>query len=239
MDNSELIGEKIGKRIRYYRRKSHMSLQRLADSIYKSVSTLSKYENGQIVLDVVALYDIAHALHLPVEQLLYHEEITTPPSEEDNGIPAFFQGVSRLYVYFFDGRSRKLVRGVCDLGGKVSPKTYHASIYLNIDSYEYYKNCENTYYGVLKHFDALSTFELVNRDTDMDKYVIHIPASYLNSPTKWALDLSISCRPIMPIAGKTLFSKRIQDETKEFKQSLLFGKDDFKQIRSLNFLSVV
>lgn len=215
-----------------------MSLQQLADSIFKSVSTLSKYENGQIMLDVVALYDIAHAFHLPVEDLLYHEEVAPPP-EKDSVIPAFFQNVSRLYVYFFDGRSHQLVRGVCDIMDKMSSKTYRANMYLNIESYEYYQNCENTYHGFVKHFDALSTFELVNRDTDMDKYVIHIPASYLNSPTKWALDLSISCRPIMPIAGKTLFSKKIQEETKEFKQSLLFGKEDFKRIRSLNFLSVV
>lgn len=122
---------------------------------------------------------------------------------------------------------------------KVSPQTYKVNMYVNIDSYEYYQNCENTYHGILKHFDALSTLELVNRDTDMDKYIIHIPASYINSPTKWALDLSISCRPIMPIAGKTLFSKEVQDETKEFIQSLLFNKEDYKRLRNLNFLSII
>lgn len=233
------ISQTLGKRIRYYRKQKHMSLQQLADTICKSVSTLSKYESGQIVLDIVTLYDIAHAFRLPVEQLLYHEEIYPPPTEKDGFIPAFFQDVSRLYLYFFDGRSHELVRGVCDIAEKVAPQTYTANMYVNIDSYEYYQNCENTYHGVLKHFDALSTMELVNRDTDMDKYIIHIPASYLNSPTKWALDLSISCRPIMPIAGKTLFAKDIQEETKEFIQALLFGKEDCKQLWSLNFLSIV
>lgn len=230
----------LGKRIRYYRKQKHMSLRQLADIICKSVSTLSKYESGQIVLDITTLYDIAHAFHLPVEQLLYHEEIFMSPTEKDSYIPAFFHDVTRLYLYFFDGRSHELVRGVCDISEKVSPQTYKVNMYVNIDSYEYYQNCENTYHGILKHFDALSTLELVNRDTDMDKYIIHIPASYINSPTKWALDLSISCRPIMPIAGKTLFSKEVQDETKEFIQSLLFfNKEDYKRLRNLNFLSII
>ena len=87
----------LGKRIRYYRKQKHMSLRQLADIICKSVSTLSKYESGQIVLDITTLYDIAHAFHLPVEQLLYHEEIFMSPTEKDSYIPAFFHDVTRLY----------------------------------------------------------------------------------------------------------------------------------------------
>ena len=211
----------------------------MADSICKSVSTVSKYESGQISMDILTLYDMAHAFHIPVEELIYHDEKPVTPLTEDNKIPAFFSGVNRLYIYFFDGRSKQLIRGVCDIFDETAPQTYKINVYVNIDNYEYYQNCENTYYGVLKHYDALSTMELRNRDTDMDKYIIHIPASYLNSPIKWALDLSISCRPIMPISSKVLIAKNIQEETEEFIESLYFNKEDIKRLKQLNLLSII
>lgn len=38
---------------------------------------------------------------------------------------------------------------------------------------------------------------------------------------------------------KNIISKEVQDETKEFIQSLLFNKEDYKRLRNLNFLSII
>ena len=48
-----------------------MTLEELASRIYKSKATLSKYEKGQIVVDIETLYSIAEALEIRVEHLLY------------------------------------------------------------------------------------------------------------------------------------------------------------------------
>ena len=42
----------------------------LAAAVGKSKATVSKYEKGEITVDVVALYDLADALRVHVEQLL-------------------------------------------------------------------------------------------------------------------------------------------------------------------------
>ena len=49
MDN---INKHVGSKIRLYRKANKMTLQQLADAIYKSRATVSKYENGEIVIDV-------------------------------------------------------------------------------------------------------------------------------------------------------------------------------------------
>ena len=84
------VTSEIGAKIKYFRKSKHFSLQEMADLLYKSKSTLSKYENGQISIDIETLYAIAKVLGVHVEQLLYSE-----PMQQDNKalytVPAFFR----------------------------------------------------------------------------------------------------------------------------------------------------
>lgn len=84
-----MISKEVGKRIQTFRKARHMTLEDLSGKIYKSKSTISKYEKGEIALDIETLYEIAKALHIYLEQLLYTVE---PPfeNEEVYHVPAFF-----------------------------------------------------------------------------------------------------------------------------------------------------
>ena len=85
------IAYEIGLKIRYYRKKKGMTVEQLAAAVCKSKSNISKYESGQIVVDILSLYDIARALDVKVTQLLY-----LPPSgyagAPSGSVPAFFAG---------------------------------------------------------------------------------------------------------------------------------------------------
>lgn len=65
------ISIEVGKRIRAFRKKRSMTLEDLSLIICKGKSTISKYENGEISIDIETMYDIANALHIHVGQLLY------------------------------------------------------------------------------------------------------------------------------------------------------------------------
>ena len=56
------VNQHIGGRIRMYRKTRGMTLQQLADLIHKSRASVSKYENGEITLDVETLSEIADVL---------------------------------------------------------------------------------------------------------------------------------------------------------------------------------
>ena len=60
------ISREIGHRIRNFRKSRHMTLDELAEIVCKNKSTLSKYENGEIVLDIETIYEIARALGIHV-----------------------------------------------------------------------------------------------------------------------------------------------------------------------------
>ena len=67
----ENITREVGSRIRYARKSRGMSMDELAQAIYKTRSAISKYENGQISVDIATLYDIANALKVSIYDLLY------------------------------------------------------------------------------------------------------------------------------------------------------------------------
>lgn len=161
-----------------------MKIVELAALLHKTGATVSKYESGQIAMDVVTLYEVAAALGVPPEKLLYCAPLPVEDLMADS-VPAFFRGVDRLYMYYFDGRNNSLVRSVIDIRAKTGANAYDIALYMNFQDYQQYRNCENTYLGTLSHYDALSNIVTHNQDTEMDVYLLCLPASYLNAGTKW------------------------------------------------------
>ena len=232
------IAKEIGGKIRHYRKMKQMTVEQLAAAICKSKSCVSKYESGQITIDVVTLYEIAQTLDVKVTQLL-HLPLTAQPGAPSGSVPAFFVGLSHLYMYYYDGRKNCINRCVMDIFSEVKPGVYQVQVYMNVDDYSHYQRCENLYDGILTHYDALSTLMMKNQSMEMDHYQMGIPSPYMNAPTKWALAFGISSRPLMPTSTKVLLSKTVQKETLEFENGLRLSKEDIRLMKQYNMLTVL
>lgn len=232
------ISAEIGKRIRNSRKMRKLTLAQLAQNICKSQSTVSKYETGEIAVDIETLYNIADALHIHVEQLLFCRQNDRAFSSPNGNLPAFFSGISQFYSYVFDGRKNHLIRCVFDVLSRAEDNRYKMMMYMNFNEYETYQNCENTYWGYMEHFDALTNIILTNQDTPMEKASVQILASYLDSETKWGLFNGFSSRPMMPIATKMLFSKERLKEDDTLLRQLKVSKEDIRLLKLYNMLSV-
>lgn len=232
------ITKEVGKKIRTFRKSKGMTIQQLADLIHKSKATVAKYENGDIAIEIETLYEIAVALNIHVEQLLY-----IPPQNSDslsNSIPStFFQNSSRFYSYFYDGRSNHLVKCVMDILARTDAASYKAMLYMNVKDYEEYQNCENTYYGYIEHYDVLTSIILKNQATPVEQITINILASFLDSDRKWGLMSGVSFRPFMPIALKMLFSKKPLEENQALIHELKISKEDIRLMKLYNMMSIV
>ena len=232
------VSVEVGKQIRLIRKKRGMTLEGLASSINKTIATVSKYEKGEIVIDIETLYEISGALNVSPEQLLYHPP-SFVPARDEYGIPNFFNGVSQFYSYIFDGRSGSIVPCVFDILTEEDNDTYRVMMYMNYKDYERYQECENTYSGYIKHFDAMTYISLINRDTPMEEASVQILASYLDADTKWGLFNGFSSRPMMPVAIKMLFSKNMLEQNDELIKQLKVSKADIQMLKLYNMLSVM
>ena len=233
-----IVSLEIGKQIRAIRKKRRMTLSDLSKLINKNIATISKYEKGEIIIDIETLYEISSALNVTVEEILYQ-----PPAiamkEKTSGIPNFFNGVSQFYSYLYDGRSSRLIRCVFDIVSEKEQDKYKIMMYMNFKDYETYKQCENTYFGYIKHYDAMTYISLTNKDTPMEQASVQILASYLDSEAKWGLFNGFSSRPMMPIAIKMLFSKNKLEEEKELIKKLKVSKDDIRMLKLYNMFSAM
>ena len=231
------VNIQIGKRIRIFRKARNMTIKELAYIINKSKSTVSKYEKGEISIDIETLYEIVDAINIHIEQLLYrpvNKNIDSMGSSE----PAFFNGVLQFYSYLFDGRSNQLIRCVFDILSKREDNRCKIMMYMNYKDFKNYQKCENTYWGYIEHYDAMTNISLTNQDTPMEKASVQILASYLASDTKWGLFNGFSSRPMMPIAIKMLLSKNRLKEDEELIRQLKVSKDDIRLLKLYNMMSV-
>ncbi|HEY4543455.1 MAG TPA: helix-turn-helix transcriptional regulator, partial [Tissierellaceae bacterium] len=105
--------EYVGKRIKGFRKMRNLTLSELGSLINKTESTISKYESGNIIVDLETLYDISDALKVPIDQLIYIPNNQINPNEEY--IPTFFQDIDIIYSYYYDGRSDELIRCVMEI----------------------------------------------------------------------------------------------------------------------------
>ncbi len=233
----ENITEKIGDKIRHYRKLRNMTLQDMAEEIHKSKSVLSKYEKGQISVDIMTLYDIAKVLHIQVEELLYKEPLPEDAHSVED-VPTFFKGINRFYVYYFDGRNLTVNESVVDVFDRDESGDHKIRMYMNILNYDHYQNSENTYIGYLKHYDSISSLALQNRDTPMEKLFINILAPFVDTSEKWGLFYGISARPLMPVALKVLITKKPLEESKELIQKLKISKEDYRLMHLYNMFTV-
>jgi hypothetical protein len=214
-----------------------MTIQELADQIYKSKATVSKYEKGEIVMDIVTLCNVAKTLKVNIDQLLCSED-SHADIQIDSKKPTFFRGSSQFYAYAYDGRTNKLISCVIDVLSKTEENRYKTMLYMNIDSYENYQKCENTYRGYIEHYDALTNIILRNQATPMEQFTINMLASFMDSPTKWGLACGISSRPLMPIAVKMLISKEPLKEDQCLIDQLTISKDDIRLMKLYNMLAI-
>ena len=92
----------VGQKIRLYRKMKGLTIEVFAGMIHKSKATVSKYENGDISIDIETLFVIAQALEIPVNQLIDYTKEEAPA--EGEGTVNHQLTKSRYNMYIYDGR---------------------------------------------------------------------------------------------------------------------------------------
>lgn len=234
------LNEHIGNRIRMYRKVQGMTLQQLADTIHKSRASVSKYETGEITLDIETLFDISKALQVSLNQLTDFQPPAPEPAQEEPhaiGKSPFFQA-KRLYFYFYDGRYKRLKDGIIDIyEQKNKPGQYEASLSISTVSPNG-RSSEVYYTGRVVYSDMLIRFSFVNQCNTLEEDLLYIfnPLEIRDSTD--GLLCGISSADFMPCAFRCLVTLTPKEHTEEFRRQLLISKEELKRWQKLNMLLV-
>lgn len=224
-----------------YRKVEGMTLQELADRIHKSRASVSKYENGEIVLDVETLYDISRALHIGINQLTdYKCEPVIPEETEINEtmVKSPFYNARRLYFYFYDGRYRRLKDGIIDISGKKEGSDDFEAT-LSITTVTASGRSSTSYYlGKVVYSDVLIRFSFVNQFNALEEDLLYIFNPLELRDYTEGLLCGISSADFMPCAFKCVVTLSPQELDESFKQQLLITTKDVNRWKKLNMMMI-
>lgn len=234
------ISVHIGNRIRNFRKQQGMTLQQLADKIHKSRASLSKYENGEIVLDVETLYEISLALNVDINRLTDFQ----PPKAEpvlplhgNRGFSPFYQA-QRMYFYFYDGRYNRLKDGIINIHREMNEDgTFHASLTISAVTATG-RSSDIFYSGKVLYSDMLIRFSFVNQYNTLEEDLLYIFNPLERRDYTEGLLCGISSADLMPCAFKCLVSLTPLEPTEELKQQLLITPKELRKWQKMNMLIV-
>lgn len=224
------IAVSVGSRIRLYRQMKKYTIATLADMIHKSKSTLSKYENGEITIDVETLYEIASALEIRMEQLLDCQPAARPAGgkKEEGFFPE-----RRIYVYFYDGRRGKIIRNLLETGAGAT-----ATLYNDIPDFDHPEACRNLYFGTVDYFDTITNFSLDSQSNRIERLTLCAANPFDRGEQVLGMLSGLSRYPMLPVSIKCVLSPKPLPEDEEMLQKLILSQKDVKLIRSLNMFAV-
>ena len=238
----EAINAHVGRKVRNYRKMKGLTLQQLADAIHKSRATVSKYENGEITLDVVTLYDISRALDVNLDQLTdYHpqraEEIT-PSTLDYNGESPYFKA-DRLFAYFYDGRYNRLKEIVIDVHKNVVNEDGSCEASMSIRSSTASGHSSEVYYnGNVLYSDMLIRFNFVNQYNKLEQDLLYIFNPLELRDFTEGLLCGISSADLKPCAFKCLVALSPSEDYAALRSRLELTPRELKRWQAINMFMV-
>lgn len=230
----ENISTYVGNKIKFYRKQRGLSLEQLAHMIHKGKSTLSKYENGYISLDVETLLEISQALNIEVTQLVdYHYQKEETISSLRNPF-----GQDHLSLYYYDGRKKEIVQSLITLSENQQQNKMTANFYMDIPSYGEYEKCRFFYTGEMNAYDLVTYLTLINQNNPMERMTMCILNSFnfQQNQATWGFLSGISYQPIAPFTLKFLLTPRPLADSELSLQDLLITREEIKTLKYYNMM---
>lgn len=228
----------VGKRIRLYRKMKNLTIEVFAGMINKSKATVSKYENGDISIDIETLFSIAEALDISVNQLVDYENPAAFNESDGDSSAKRKAGKTRYYLYFYDGRRGRIVKNIIEVQGVGENGIYNANFYADLEDYSNCYNCKFLYHGTMRKFDAFTNFNFENQNNKVEQVFMYAINSFTHNSRMVGMLSGLSTQPILPASFKFLLSPDIMEENEDMKEQLVFTKEDIKQIKKMNMFVI-
>lgn len=225
------IRQQVGRQIRRYRQASHLTLETLASAICKSKATLSKYESGDVSIDIETLVELAAALGITPNELLRFEE--SEGSESSSGT-FLHQG----FLYCYDGRSRRLSRSILEYYSTDDENVQNVSFFYDLPDLSRPEKCRTLYLGKVYRHSFVYNYTFVNQSNPVEHVYLHSVDS-LDLPRRQHGMLSgVSYDSLSPVSMKVFLFPFPQQETPQLLHDLLFTQEDLRLAKRYNMLTL-
>ncbi len=220
---ADIVLKQVGSQIKMFRKIKKLTIEELGKMINKSKSTVSKYESGEIAIDIETLFDIANALNINIINLVDIEVEEKPQAEKSH-----FWLNDNLYMYHQSGN--KIYLSYIKLRNDDAKKKTIATLYYKAESIDNLNNCECVYQGHMNYYDNILNFNLQNCSYSSESVLMNffVPIKKVN--TLAGLISGLEGASLRPSSYKVILSKNLLSN-EEQKELLQLSKDVIKRLK--------
>lgn len=227
------VNEIVGNNIKKYRTAYHMTLKDLSEKLHKSISTVSKYEKGEIALDLPSFLEIAQIFQISPSILLSGTWNPADPASRKTDSP------ERLYMYTYSGAEKAIIQSLIEQFPGDSPHhAWQVHMYNDIKDFKNPGDCNGFYSGTYSKDGFIGTYILHNQVSASEHVLISCVKNLVNPKQQIGLISGLSNYTMLPITFKTVLSSVEITDKRHLTDLLLFSKEDFKTMKHYHHLSV-
>lgn len=229
MYNFDII--KLNEKIKMYRESRNISVTYLGKLISKSKSTISKYESGAIVPDIITLLDICNALNIQISELLPISINETRVFNYDN-----IFNTSKIYFYYYT--ENHLVTSIAEIINNNNLNTPKVRFYNGVKNTNKYADKSSYYYeGELTYDRTIGYFSLKNINSQKIQYE-NVQISF-TIPWNGKIDKTFffifALTPhSIPVVKKGILSIKEISNIHDYDKYLKISKDELNKIKYNN-----
>ncbi|WMJ77271.1 MULTISPECIES: helix-turn-helix domain-containing protein [unclassified Sedimentibacter] len=224
------ILQHVGSQIKMFRKIKKMTIDDLAKVISKSKSTVSKYESGEITVDIVTLFDIAKALNINIINLIDYDYGGNAEIEQ---VHIWQSNILHMYLQI----GKNISSSVIHLKYDDTKKKTTATLYYKVDDNDDLKNCECVYQGYMSHHDNIINFNLKNCLYESESVLINFFVPMKKVDTLSGLISGLSADSIRPTSCKVILTKSPLP-FEEQKELLQISKEAIKRLKTEHIFMV-
>ncbi len=221
--SNELL-EYIGSQIKMFRKIKKLTIEELAKMINKSKSTVSKYESGEIAIDIVTLFDISRALNINIVNLIDYEDEKDTDTDQ-----TYFWETRHLYMYHQIGK--KIYCSLLKLRKEESSNKALATLYFNVSDINNPNSCECVYQGKMNLYNNILNFNLTNCLYDSESVLINFFIPMKKVTFAVGLISGLEGISLRPTSYKVVLSKDPLPDEKQ-RELLQISKDVIKKLKN-------
>lgn len=229
MDNSSFYIT-IGAKLRAFRKARKITLAQLARSLNKSVSTVSKYETGEIAIDIELLIDFCKQLDIDIHSLLPDTRTSSKGPLTERYMKHF---VDRLYIYWFKGGENKIHISAIENDNSTLSSTFYFDLKDVRNIYE----SDYIYTGFLSYSDTSIDYVFHSTVPPYDMLTLSIPTVSKEQTHRISLLTTITFY-YQRVAIKCLTSQTPVTNMDFLAEKLQISQEEIKTLKSTNFFII-